>query len=688
MVQVLILGMLAAGAIHAAGPSSARLLRQPDISREELVFVYAGDLWTAPRNGGAANRLTATAEAESVPKFSPDGKWIAFARSGDVYVIPAEGGEERRLTWHPSSDRAVGWTPDGRKLLVHSDRLRGALTQSPHLFLLPIEGGSPEPLPIPRATHGSFSPDGQRIAYGPNPEITLWTPWKRYRGGSLGYIAIYDLERNRYDELPRGSANDVCPMWHGDAIYFASDRDRVMNLYRYDLASKRTERLTGYAEWDVKNPSLGPDAIVYENGGGLSALDLRSHSVREISVSLPPEALPGSDERAKWRQALEDAWRVYADHAFSPSPVWQRIKPRYEELMSWAAHSSDAEYVLTEMLGEACQSHVILIGSEKPDGARPGLLGADFRLEGTLYRIAKIYRGADADGKTHGPLAKPGLSVNEGDYLLAVDGKPVRGPVDVYAAFGGLAGKEVKLTVNSAPAEAGKREITVRPISDERSLRYMEWIRANRARVAEATGGRVGYVHVFNVEDDGVEAFRNGWMEQRTRVAAMIVDVRNNSGGVRTDDIFDWIALKPSRLMYDKRGRVPPFGRFIDGPKVMIANDQAVSGGDELAAFFKRDKVGPLVGNRTFGGMIGSGDAYKITGGWVLLVPQYGFYRPDTGEWYPENYGVAPDYVVELKPDALTGGRDPQLEKAIELATEALKTYTKIPDPPPYTPTR
>ena len=171
-------------------------------------------------------------------------------------------------------------------------------------------------------------------------------------------------------------------------------------------------------------------------------------------------------------------------------------------------------------------------------------------------------------------------------------------------------------------SEAGSREIVVTPAADERSLRYAEWVRANRARVTEATGDRVGYVHVFNVEQPGVDAFRKQWRAQRGQVAAMIVDVRNNSGGTRTDDVLDWIARKPTRLMYDRRGRVPPaIGPFLDGPKVMIANDQSGSGGDELAYFFKRAKLGPLVGNRTLGGMIGDGASYKITGGWTLLVP-------------------------------------------------------------------
>ena len=685
MAPSLILSVIMAGTLSAHGPSGARLMRQPCISRHSVAFIYAGDLWTVARTGGRAHRLTKTVAIESFPAFSPDGRWIAFARQGDIYVIPAAGGEERRLTWHPSNDRVAGWTPDGRKLLVHSDRLRGALTQFPRLFLLPLAGGTPEPLPMPRATHGSFSPDGGRIAYGPNPEVVLWLPWKRYRGGSLGYVALYDLRRKRYEELPRVAANDVCPMWHGDAIYFASDRDRTMNLYRYDMASKSTERLTGYAEWDVRNPSLGPDAIVYENGGWLYSLELSSHAVRQIPVSLPAEVLPAGSERASWRQALEDVWRAYREHAFHPAAGWDQARPRYEALMDSAVHSSDAEYVLKEYLGEASQSHVILErGDEPADGARPGLLGADIRLEGAYYRIEKICRGEETDGKKDGPLAAPGLAVSEGDYLIAVEGKPIPAGADLSAALDGLAGREVKLEVNETPSREGAREIVVRTIADEASLRYLDWVRGNRARVAAATAGKVGYVHLMNADD--VDGFKREWSAQRGR-AAVIIDIRNNVGGGGAEEIIDWIGREPSSVMYDRHGRVPPAGHFIDGPKVMIADEKAVSGGDQLALLFKEAKVGPVVGGRTLGGMIASGAPHKITGGWVLFIPEYGFYRPDAGEWSPENRGVEPDYAVPLEPCESSVGCDPQLEKAIELATGALTTYrARIPEPPPYEP--
>ncbi|RPI08702.1 MAG: hypothetical protein EHM65_10005, partial [Acidobacteriales bacterium] len=341
-------GVLALWIAGAPAFSQSRLLREPSISQKTIAFVYAGDLWTAPRAGGLAARITNTPEPESTPRLSPDGSRIAFGRRGDIYVTPVTGGSETRLTWHPAQDTVAGWTPDGRQLLIQSSRLRGDLTSHPHLFLLPASGGYPEPLPIPRGTFGSFAPDGKRLAYSPTPEMVLWTPWKLYRGGALGHIAVFDLETKAFRELPRTSANDVYPMWHGDGIYFASDRGGAMNLYRYDLVRDETRRLTEHREWDVRNPSIGGGAILYENGGWLYELNLQDHSTRQLTINLTADALPGPEDRAKWQRALEDAWQTYRDRAFSPPPGWETIKPRYVELMRWASHWSDAEYVLKE----------------------------------------------------------------------------------------------------------------------------------------------------------------------------------------------------------------------------------------------------------------------------------------------------------------------------------------------------
>jgi tricorn protease len=323
--------MFVACPLFAAG-QEARLMRYPDISRDAVVFSYAGDLWTAARAGGQARRLTSHPGDEVFAKFSPDGKWIAFTGeydgNADVYVMPAGGGEPRRLTYHPANDLVLGWTPDSKKILFRSDRA-SSLPRVTRLFLVPVEGGLPEMLPLPRASLSSFSSDGDRIAF--NPTSQDFRTWKRYRGGWLNYIGIYDLKRNAYEEVPRSGAMDMFPMWKGDSIYFVSDRTGVMNLYRYGLKSKQTQKLTDYSEYDVKWPSLGPDAVVYENGGRLYRYDLEGGKPVEIPIQIASDLLAARPEI----KSVEKSIRTFN---LSPSGVRALFEARGEILTLPAEH--------------------------------------------------------------------------------------------------------------------------------------------------------------------------------------------------------------------------------------------------------------------------------------------------------------------------------------------------------------
>src|SRR5258707_1475425 len=279
-----------------SGPT--RLLRYADISKDKVVFSYAGDLWTSPREGGSARRLTSSAGDKLYPKYSPDGKRIAFTAAydgnPDVYIIPAEGGEPKRLTYHPAADIVLGWSPDGKNVLFRSDRAVAPPSRTTRLYLVSTQGGLPKALTGPRAGLTNFSPDGSKIAYIETSQENR--TWKRYRGGWSLPIAIYDLKKNTYEELPKSSGMDMFPMWHANTIYFISDRDGVMNLYSYDLASQQTKKPTDYKEYDVKWPSLGPDAIVYENGGLLYEFHLQSGKTRNIPIQVHAEDLEARPE--------------------------------------------------------------------------------------------------------------------------------------------------------------------------------------------------------------------------------------------------------------------------------------------------------------------------------------------------------------------------------------------------------
>ena len=273
------------------GPT--KLLRFADISKDRVVFAYAGDLWITSREGGGARRLTSHVGDELYPKFSPDGKWIAFTGeydgNPDVYVISAEGGEPKRLTFHPGNDIVLGWTPDGKNILFRSDRFSAPPGRYTKLFLVSPQGGPAKPLQVPRASLTTFSPDGAKIAYLETSQE--FRTWKRYRGGWSLPIAIFDLKKNSYEELPKTAGMDLFPMWHGNTIYFNSDRgpEHHFNLYSYDLNTKQVEQLTHFNEFDVMWPSLGPDSIIFENAGYLYTFDLQSKQPKKLTIYLPGE---------------------------------------------------------------------------------------------------------------------------------------------------------------------------------------------------------------------------------------------------------------------------------------------------------------------------------------------------------------------------------------------------------------
>ena len=300
--RLLTLGIiLLAGVGSGQEMAEGRLMRFPDIYKDKIVFMYGGDLWLAPSAGGDAHRITSDPGRELFPKFSPDGKWIAFTGQYDgnfnVYVMPAQGGQPRQLTFFqggaaPLSDRmgihneVLTWFPDSKRIVFLSRRdASNGWTKRP--FSISIDGGLPEALPVDQGGLTSFSPDGTKIAY--NQIFRNFRTWKRYTGGLAQSISIYDLKNNTVEDVPHTEWTDTFPMWHGNTIYFSSDRgsEHHLNLYGYDLNTKQVEQLTHFTDFDVMWPSLGPDSIVFENGGYLYTFDLQSKQPKKLSISLP-----------------------------------------------------------------------------------------------------------------------------------------------------------------------------------------------------------------------------------------------------------------------------------------------------------------------------------------------------------------------------------------------------------------
>ncbi len=1071
-----ILGLALAATLGGATPACAlqecRLLRQPDIQGDRIVFVYAGDLWTVARAGGVAARLTSSEGVEVFPKFSPDGKTIAFTAEYDgnldAFTIPAEGGEPKRLTWHPSPDQVAEWYPDGKSILLRSRR-NSALQRFDRFQRVPAQGGFEEPLALPTGGYASFSPDGNELAFV-SPSYDNRT-WKRYRGGDAPQIWIYDFKKNTSAKITDWPGPNEWPMWHERTVYYCSDQGgRTANLWAYDVDRKTHRQVTRFDEYDVKWPSIGSDAIVFENGGYLYVMDLPDETPKQIHVLVPddkpgaraayrnvsqwitdldlspsakravfaargdlftvpaekgdprrltstpgwrerdpawspdgkwiaylsdqtgeyelwvvpgdggaparqvttggncfrfaprwspdskrlafsdktlilwwcdvasgkltrvdkavygeihdyawapdsrwlsyskPDAAgfsqlqlysldsgavttvstgmtddsapafapdgnylyfvsrrtlnpefgtfefnfqfsatdkiyalslrdtlltpvpPQSDEETgeakkeeggpgkagakgekggkeekaaeakpvridlaglasrtavlpipagryaglaayagkvvffaldppdpdadgpgtgsfkffdlekrevktviggvdaagaiakdgskllykaketygivdvaegkkvgdgklatdalmttvdpprEWLQIFNEAWRLERDFYYDPGMGgldWKAIGERYRALVPYVAHRADLNYILGEMQGELSTSHTYVGGGDVPAAPHVdiGLLGADYELDAAsgLYRFKTIYRARDWNSNIEAPLGMPGINVKEGDFLLAVNDRPVRSPENVFAAFTGTTGKQVRIKVGGSANDPKARTYTVKPIASEATLRYTAWVEANRAKVEKATGGRIAYIHVPNTATQGIQEFTKQYYPQVDK-QGIIVDERFNAGGFVPDFFVE--RLRRQTMVYWSRrdgadDRTPTSA--IDGPKCILINQYAGSGGDAFPYYFRLLGIGPLIGMRTWGGLVGISHNLPLVDGGGITMPDFGMWDPKSDQWVVENHGVDPDFEVENAPDQLVAGHDPQLERAIQWCLEQLR---------------
>ncbi len=1067
--------------IPAAGQNKshipdALMLRYPDVSKTEITFIYAGDIWVAPKTGGMARRLSSAEGNESFPKFSPDGSQIAFTANydgnRDLYITGSLGGSPYRVTHHSASDNMVDWYPDGKSLLYRTAMTSPSGRYS-RLYKISVNGGLPEKLPMEYGDFASLNSDASKIVY--QPSNREFATWKRYRGGMASQLWIYDLKNNKSEKITEFAGADALPMWHGNTIYFLSDRDdnKKLNIWAYDTGTKKFTQVTKFDEYDVKWPSLGPEEIVFENGGKLYLLDLANGKSKAVEISIPSELLqsrpanknvagniegynlspkanralfeargdiytvpkehgstrnltrtsgvaernpvwspdgkyiaylsdktgeyeiylrepgltgkekqltsggeayrynlkwspdskkiafsdkagkiyiadaesgsitdvdkndfyfftdfdwspdsrwfayqkhetfsvrsifiydtkeekihrvtdnyyndsqpvfdpdgkylyfysnrtfrpvysdyqgtwvypnatyiyalvldsgekspfaPRSDEveikeekkedkekdaeetekkeeedddavvidfndmekrivqlgsdggnvgnmeavsgkvlyiinpvsgertsgpsgtlkyydleereaktimsgisnftvspdgknvlyraggtfgvigisagkkvgdgkldlgglqtvvdlKQEWKQIFREGWRVERDYFYDPGMHgidWDKMYDRYSKLLPYVNSRSDLTYIMGEMIAELSVSHAYIGGGDQERAAtiNVGLLGCDYKIKDGYFIFSKIYEGAPWDyHDTRSPLREPGIDVKEGEYLIAVNGRKPDIKKDPWAAFQGLAGEVVTLTINDKPSSDGAREIMVEPMRSEASLRNMAWVEHNRAKVEKATNGRCGYIYVPNTGVNGQTELLRQFMAQYTK-DALIIDDRFNAGGQIPDRFIELLNRQihsywARRDFYNYR---TPFVAHT-GPKVMLMNEWAGSGGDAFPYFFRQAGLGKLVGKRTWGGLVGiSGNPGFIDGGFIT-APTFGFWTPD-GKWDVENHGVDPDPGCDIDnmPHLLAKDIDQQLDKAIEIIKDEL---SKNPPPKPQKP--
>jgi len=1152
-IAILLLSFLSVTtAAFAQNLPEGRLLRFPDVSKDKIAFSYGGDLWLVSREGGTAQRITSHPGQELFAKFSPDGRWIAFTGQYDgnynVYLMPAEGGDPKQLTFHPGGDHlnermgihneVITWTPDSKRIvfLTRRDTFNDWFGR---LYSVSIDGGQAEALPLDKGGLTSYSADGNSIAY--NRIFRNFRTWKRYTGGMAQDIWIYDLKANHIEQMPHTEWTDTFPMWHGDTIYFDSDRgpEHRLNLYSYSLTSHEIKQLTHFKDFDVNWPSLGPDAIVFENAGYLYLFDLKAEKEHKLTVYLPgdrefarkhwanvsklitdfdispdgkravfsargdiftvpakegsirnltrtpgirekyaawspdgrwvaymsdrtgedelyltpqdglgqeqritfdgkmfrlppqwspdskkllfadkeahlfyvdisdkkpiqidqgkygdltdynwspdsnwvaysknadnrngiiylysvvdrkitpvttsasdssapyfdpegkylyflsnrdfnevlgvydlefanpkagrvyvvtlradepspfpvlsdevtvstapdvllstppgtqppgqtppaqptkkpkvppaknkPEAgeqkpaaetekekeekagtrpalqnfridldgihrrivalpippgnlrtltaakgvifylstpveglsgpLPGEspaihaydlkdrkdhiflegadqytlsfdgkkvlygtpkgeaggeggehsygivdakvsegekenepkplihagegalkldamrmevDPPAEWKQIFNEVWRQERDYFFEASMNgvnWQQQHDKYEQLLPFVADRLSLTYILGEMIGELSNSHTYVGGGDYPEieTVNVGLLGADLEPDASsgMYRLAKIYPGENWNRNLRSPLTEPGVMVKEGDYLLAVNGRPLRVPQNPDEFFINTVNQTTTLSINSKPTEKGAHNVVVRPIPSEFSLHELNWIETNRRKVEQASGGKIGYVYLPDMGASGLNEFVKQYFPQ-IRKEGMIFDVRYNGGGFVDQIIFERLR-RVLAGMESARNSEPDTepGNVFYGHMACITNHYAASDGDFFSYYFKAYKLGPLIGERTWGGVRGIRGEIPLMDGGYITRPEFSLYGLDR-KWLIENHGVAPDIEVDNRPDLVRQGKDPQLEKAIEMVMKEIQEHPmKLPAVPPDLP--
>ena len=660
------------------------------------------------------------------PVWSPDSRWIAYVRRLDnqlraLFVHDTASGVAHQLTDGTADAITPVWDASGKHLYFLASTNYGLNTGwldmtsydrpvTRALYLALLQADAPSPF-LPRsdeedaaadvtgsgearaggASANEATGDGESADAGddetatgsaegdgdaPDVEIDVegidrrivaapGLPLRNYTGllpGPAGSVFVLEVEAGetsgklrKYVVEDREATDFVEPV---QAAEVSHDRTRL--LYR----SGSTWRVVG-----TEQPPSGDDGT----------LDLGGMRVRV-------------EPTAEYGQMLRDGWRFMRDFLYVDNQhgaPWDDVWEWYSAWLPDVRHRADFNQLLDMLSGEIAVGHSYVFGGDLPeiDDPRTGLLGADLEVADGFYRIARIYDGDPWTPGAAGPLSLPGLDVAEGDYLLAVDGAALRPPDNPYRLLEGTAGRTITLTVSSSPSTENARDVVVEPIPSEGLLRTRAWVAANQARVDEMSGGRLAYVWLPNTARDGYVYFNRMYYAQQDREGA-VIDERNNGGGSAADYIVDMLDRELTGYFNSRAGDRKPWTQpmaGLFGPKVMIVNESAGSGGDLLPYLFRFRGIGPLVGTRTWGGLVGSWDTPPLIDGGFFIAPRGGFFDVN-GEWAVEGEGIAPDIEVRNDPAPVIAGRDPQLEAAVEEALRRLETdgiALKAEPPPP-----
>jgi tricorn protease len=632
--------------------------------------------------------------------WSPGGRWLAYgtetpARTEALFLHDTEGKRTTQITADGFDSGEPVFDPGGRYLYLLSSRdvaptlgrLEASFTVNrmtrPHVITLRAE------LPSP------FAPRSDEVRErGPESKSGSGAPSKTREPERIDLEGIeqrivpFPVQPGNYETLRVGRGKAY---WRSLPTAELTDDEEPpkASLRMFDLEGrKETELMAGVGEFDLSA----------DGGRVLYRLD-KAWAIVEPKEGLKPTdgvlKLDGLrmwvDPRAEWAQIYGETWRLFRDFFYLSDMGkvdWPAMRQRYAPLLASVTNRHDLTYVLGELVGELGTGHTYVGGGElpKPERLPVGTLGADLALDRAAgrWRIARILEGQSWVPTRTSPLTVPGVAVAPGDYLLAIDGVDLGAADEPYRLLAGTAGRTVRLLVNARPTAQGAREVAVQPLADERDLRYADWVERNRQAVEKATGGKVGYVHIPDMGANGLTEFVRQFYAQSHK-EGLVVDVRFNGGGFVSQMILERLRRRVMGMSNQRdEGPTTYPDAAVSGPMVALANQYSASDGDIFPAFFKAYGLGPVIGKRTWGGVVGirGGEFFKTVDGGYTYVAEFGMYDLER-RWIVENEGVAPDIDVDLLPADRAAGRDPQLDRAVAEVLKRIESQRPIRPAPP-----
>ncbi len=668
------------------------------------------NLWTVATDGGKPVKVDQdwyeTPERSLDPAWSPDSRWIAYTKQlpsflHAVFAHDVDAGRSVQLTDGMSDARYPVFDASGKYLFFTASTDVGLaaswldlssiarpVTRSVYVAVLakgvasPLAPESDEEKPAEAKADDkkgdlaaekkdekkAGKKDGKAEEKKEAPRTTI-----DLDGFSQRILALPVPAKN-WVGLAAGKEG-ILFLAEGPAVYPVDEEAPPGTLHRFDLAKRKVEKfLDGASSFDV---AAKGEKILYRQGKGWFI----------AGAGEPPKAGEGAlkldgmellvDPRAEWRQMFHEVWRLERDFLYDPNHHGldlEKAEKRYAPLVEGLASRADLNYLFEDMLGELTLGHVSAGGGDQPEmpPVPGGLLGADYAVENGRYRIVRVFDGENWNPKLRAPLTAPGVDVKAGEYLLAVEGRDLVPPRSIDEALANTAEKQVVLKIGPDPSGKDARQATVVPVASEDGLRHLAWIEDNRRTVDRLSGGRVAYVHLPDTGGGGYTSFNRYFFAQVGKDAA-VLDERFNHGGALADYVIDHLKRPVMSLLATRDGHEQHSpGAAIFGPKAMIVNEMAGSGGDAMPWYFRKAAVGKLVGKRTWGGLVGIYDYPPLLDGGRVTAPRVAIYGLD-GEWEVENVGIPPDVDVDLDPRAWREGRDSQLEAAVAIVMDELK---------------